>query len=188
MGKKQNYAFTGECAAVHGKLLEDGSFEVSDIIYPSIDPALTKTKPGSFKAVTSAIISDMGFGSPDEPSQLKQELLSNFLTDMVGEENEQSCGLHQAIFCGVLCKGKHANVDNFLWTSISETHPTRDNLGRVNASNTVAALERADSFLASISQLTDTCIIPSSGEISSSVIPSKPLHRLIFKKVGIGSV
>ena len=113
LGKKQNYAFTGECAAVHGKLLEDGSFEVSDIIYPSIDPVLTKTKPGSFKAVTSAIISDMGFGSPDEPSQLKQELLSNFLTDMVGEENEQSCGLHQAIFCGVLCKGKHAYVDIF---------------------------------------------------------------------------
>ena len=68
-------------------------------------------------------------------------------------------------------------------TKISETHPTRDNLGRVNASNTVAALERADSFLASISQLTDTCVIPSSGEVSSSVLPSKPLHRLMFKKV-----
>jgi len=171
LGKKSNYIFTGECAAVHGKLLEDGSFEVMDIIYPSVEPVLTKTKPGSFKAVSSAIISDMGFGSPDEPSQLKQELLSNFLTDMVGEENEQSCGLHQAVFCGVLCK---------------ETHPTRDNLGRVNASNTVAALERADSFLASISQLTDTCVIPSSGEVSSSVLPSKPLHRLMFKKAAEG--
>ena len=106
LGKKSNYIFTGECGAVHGKLLDDGSFEVTDIIYPSVEPVLTKTKPGSFKAVSSAIISDMGFGSPDEPSQIKQELLSNFLTDMVGEENEQSCGLHQAIFCGVLCKGK----------------------------------------------------------------------------------
>ena len=103
---KSNYIFTGECGAVHGKLLDDGSFEVSDIIYPSVEPVLTKTKPESFKAVSSAIISDMGFGSSDEPSQLKLELLSNFLTDMVGEENEQSCGLHQAIFCGVLCKGK----------------------------------------------------------------------------------
>ena len=102
---KSNYIFTGECGAVHGKLLDDGSFEVADIIYPSVEPVLTKTKPESFKAVSSAIISDMGFGSRDEPSQLKQELLSNFLTDMVGEENEQSCGLHQAIFCGVLCKG-----------------------------------------------------------------------------------
>ena len=106
LGKKSNYIFTGECGAVHGKLLDDGSFEVLDIIYPSVEPVLTKTKPESFKAVSSAIISDMGFGSSDEPSQIKLELLSNFLTDMVGEENEQSCGLHQAIFCGVLCKGK----------------------------------------------------------------------------------
>ena len=71
----------------------------------------------------------------------------------------------------------------FILNNFLETHPTRDNLGRVNASNTVAALERADSFLASISQLTDTCVIPSSGEVSSSVLPSKPLHRLMFKKV-----
>ena len=33
LGKKSNYIFTGECGAVHGKLLDDGYFEVTDIIY-----------------------------------------------------------------------------------------------------------------------------------------------------------
>jgi len=171
LNKQADYIFTGECGAVHGKLLDDGCFEVIEIIYPSVEPVLPKVNPSTYSDVSCAIISDLSFGSSLEPSPLQQELLSNFLTDMVGEENEQSRGIHQVTFCGLLS---------------SETQPTRDNLGRVNATSIVSALDRADKFLATITSLTDTCILPSSGELSNSVLPSKPLHKVLFKKASEG--
>ena len=105
LGNKLHKIFTGECGAVHGKLLDDGSFEVADIIYPTVDSILPKNQKNLVETST-AIISNLDFGSSREPGQLKLELLSNFLTDMVGEENEQSHGLNQVVFCGILSEGK----------------------------------------------------------------------------------
>ena len=157
--------FTGECAAIFGKLEETGQFTMKDYVHAGLPDS--EHHACSTNSV-AGIMFDMGFGGQDAPSPLKLEFVSNFLSGLVGEENEQNESVKHVTFCGLLDPS---------------TEPKRDVLGKVMTGPMSRAMNQADEFLAGITQHTDTCILAGRGDIGTVNIPCRPVHPLLYKKV-----
>lgn len=162
---------TGIVAAVRGRCLPNGEFEVSDICFPGLAPQPPMPALNNDKYV--ALVSGLSIGNEaDDP--LKLDLLLDYLAGKLGGEEERKTvsRIARVVIAGGLMPG---------CAVLSQPTAYASARSRVNAA---ALIHEVDMRMTELASAVPVDLMPGASDPANYSLPQQPLHPCVLPGVG----
>uniref|UniRef100_A0A6B2L460 DNA polymerase alpha/delta/epsilon subunit B domain-containing protein n=1 Tax=Arcella intermedia TaxID=1963864 RepID=A0A6B2L460_9EUKA len=162
---------TGMIVAVKGRGVEDGDFEVHEIIEPGIAPQrpLKNTKTGNQIALVSGLHIGQTSSNP-----LPVQLLAEYITGNVGSPLEHQ---FQSTIVRLILAG------NSLFTENEERINDQSlRFNKKQQSHVTQHVHALDRYLLSLCSSLQVDIMPGASDPANITLPQQPLNRCLFRK------
>lgn len=173
---------TGCVAAILGRELPSGDFEVLDIRFTEYAPQQPIPEVSYKKAQYVAIISGLSIDNSANNENYLQPLVEFFNGELGGDEDRKlSSNIVHLIIAGNSLNTK-TDVDSNISDEQSASEIPKIPLKKINDFSRIASdpLKRLDQLIKDIAFCIPTSIMPGEFDFSNLTLPQQPLHKAFF--------